>query len=91
MNKTELAQIVATKHGLTKAQAASVIDTVTDSIIEAVKNDETVQLLGFGTFKQATREAREGRNPRNGTALTIAAAKLPKFSAGTAFKEAVNG
>jgi DNA-binding protein HU-beta len=90
MNKTDLANIIATKHDTTKAVAADILNTVLTSVIEAVKTGDTVQLVGFGTFKPAARAAREGRNPSTGEAISIAAAILPKFAAGTAFKEAVN-
>ena len=61
-----------------------------DTIVKTVAKKQDVQLIGFGTFKAAKRAARTGKNPRTGEKLKIAAATVPKFSAGTGFKAAVN-
>ena len=60
------------------------------TIVKTVAKKQDVQLIGFGTFKAAKRAARTGKNPRTGEKLKIAAATVPKFSAGAAFKAAVN-
>ena len=62
----------------------------TDVVAEELKKGEKVQLVGFGTFEVAEREAREGRNPRTGETMTIAASKSPKFKAGKALKDSLN-
>jgi DNA-binding protein HU-beta len=67
-----------------------VLDTVLDAIVGAVKKGDAVTLVGFGTFKQVARAARTGFNPQAGTKIKIAAAKVPKFTAGSAFKAAVD-
>ncbi|RZM03194.1 MAG: HU family DNA-binding protein [Variovorax sp.] len=90
MNRIELVQTIATQHDLSKAEAARVLETVTSAIVTAVKKGDTVQILGFGTFKQVARAARTGVNPSTGDKLKIAAAKLPKFVPGAAFKAAVD-
>ena len=90
MNKVQLVDAVAAAGKLTKKDAEVAVKAVTDSIVEALKNGEKVQLVGFGTFEVKTREAREGRNPRTGEKITIAASKHPAFTAGKAFKDAVN-
>lgn len=91
MNKNELIESVAGAAGITKTEAGRAVDCVLESISGALKKGEEVRLLGFGTFSVASRAARQGKNPRTGEAISIAASKLPKFSAGKGLKEAVNG
>lgn len=90
MNRIELVEKITTAHGVSKAEAARILETVTGSIIQAVKKGDPVQLVGFGTFKQVARAARTGQNPSTGEKIKIAAAKLPKFVPGSAFKAAVD-
>lgn len=89
MNKSELIDTIAEEAGLTKADAAKALDAVTGAIVNAVANGDSVSLIGFGTFKASARSAREGKNPKTGEKLSIAATTVPKFSAGTNFKAAV--
>jgi DNA-binding protein HU-beta len=91
MNKSELIEALAERAELTKAQAGKSVDALVEIITTALAKGESVALIGFGTFKQTVRAAREGRNPATGAKLKIAAAKLPKFSAGAALKAAVSG
>ncbi|MFM0395013.1 HU family DNA-binding protein [Paraburkholderia phytofirmans] len=91
MNKQELADIVATATGNSKVAVASAIDAIIGAVTGAVASGEAVQLIGFGTFATGARVARVGRNPATGTEMQIAAAKTVKFTAGKAFKDAVNG
>ena len=90
MNRIELVEKIATAHNVSKAEAARIVETVTSSIVNAVKKGDAVQLVGFGTFKQTARAARTGLNPSTGEKIKIAAAKVPKFVAGAAFKAAVD-
>lgn len=90
MNRLELVEKIAQAHTLSKAEAARVLDTVTDTIVTAVKKGDTVQLVGFGSFKQVARAARTGFNPQAGEKIKIAAQKVPKFVPGAAFKDAVD-
>lgn len=90
MNRVELIETLASTHGLSKAEAGRILETLTSTIIAAVKKDDPVQLVGFGTFKQVARAARTGFNPQAGTKIKIAAAKVPKFVPGSAFKAAVD-
>ncbi|WP_310610778.1 HU family DNA-binding protein [Limnohabitans sp.] len=90
MNKTELIEAVAAQTELTKADAGRAVNAVLEVITHAVAKKDDVQLIGFGTFKAAARAARTGKNPRTGEALKIAAAVVPRFTAGAAFKAAVN-
>ncbi|TDN63967.1 HU family DNA-binding protein [Paraburkholderia sp. BL10I2N1] len=91
MNKQELVDAVAAKAGTSKALAAETLDALFGTITAAVTKGDTVQLVGFGSFSTGARAARVGRNPATGAEIQIAAAKTVKFTAGKAFKEAVNG
>ena len=91
MNKNDLVAAVAQATDISKADAANAVDAVLDAITDALKNGDGVQLVGFGNFSVADRAARQGRNPRNGEANQIAASKQPKFKAGKALKDTVNG
>ena len=90
MNKTELIAAIAEKTELSKKDAEKAVKAFTDVVSEELKKGEKVQIVGFGTFEVAERPAREGRNPRTGETMTIAATKAPKFKAGKALKDMVN-
>ena len=90
MNKTELVAAMAEKAELSKKDAEAALKALTATIAEELTKGEKVQLVGFGTFEVAEREAREGRNPRTGETMTIAASKSPKFKAGKALKDSLN-
>lgn len=90
MNKSDLVATVATAAGLAKADADKAVDGVFDAITAALKDGDEVRLVGFGVFSVSERAAKEGRNPRTGEKIAIAASKQPKFSAGKGLKDAVN-
>jgi len=90
MTKAELIDKMAAAGSISKAAAGKALDGAIEAITKAVKKGDRVTLVGFGTFSQSRRKARKGRNPRTGETIKIAAAKLPKFSAGKSFKNAVN-
>lgn len=90
MNKTELIEAIAASADLPKAAAGRALDAVLDAITGALKKDEQVVLVGFGTFAVKDRAARTGRNPQTGNPIEIAAAKIPSFRPGKALKDAVN-
>ncbi|MEO7338947.1 MAG: HU family DNA-binding protein [Caldimonas sp.] len=90
MNKSELIQHLASSHSLSKAESGRIVDTLLDVIVTTVKKGGSVVIPGFGSFKQHARAARNGVNPATGAKIKIAAAKLPKFTAGTTFKAAVD-
>jgi nucleoid DNA-binding protein len=90
VNKAELIEAIVKETELSKTAAGRALNAVLDTIVQAVAKKQDVQLIGFGTFKAAKRAARTGKNPRTGEKLKIAAATVPKFSAGAAFKAAVN-
>lgn len=91
MNKGDLVAAVAASAGTTKVNADKAVEAVFSAIEAALKTGEEVRLVGFGSFSVAQRAAKQGRNPRTGAIVQIAAAKAPKFSAGKALKDAVNG
>lgn len=90
MNKAELIDAVATAADISKASATRAVDAVFDNIAAALKKEEQVNLVGFGTFTVRGRAARVGRNPQTGEAIDIKAAKVPGFKPGKALKDAVN-
>ncbi|MCC5856968.1 MAG: HU family DNA-binding protein [Ectothiorhodospiraceae bacterium] len=90
MNKSELIEAVAQSADLSKASAARAVDAVVEAVTNALKENDTVSLVGFGTFTVRERAARSGRNPRTGETIKIAASKVPSFKAGKALKDAVN-
>lgn len=90
MNKTELAEAVADSADLSKADAMRAIDAVVDTITGALKDGDTVSLVGFGSFLVRDRAARSGRNPKTGETIQIKASRAPAFKAGKALKDAVN-
>jgi DNA-binding protein HU-beta len=91
MTKTELIAKIAEETKISKAAAATALAATIGAITETVRKGGKVSLIGFGTFSVAERKARKGRNPRTGKEIKIAAKKVPKFSAGTAFKTAATG
>jgi len=90
MNKQELVDAVAAVTDESKVATGEMIDAVIAAITGAVAKGDTVQLIGFGSFSTGARTARVGRNPATGAEMQIAAAKTVKFTAGKAFKDAVN-
>ncbi|WP_321821569.1 MULTISPECIES: HU family DNA-binding protein [unclassified Burkholderia] len=91
MNKHELIDAVSAATGDSKASTGTTIDAILETVTLAVTYGDTVQLIGFGSFSSVTRAERNGRNPSTGVSITIPAAKTVKFTAGKAFKDAVNG
>jgi nucleoid DNA-binding protein len=89
MNKTDLIAKVATVIG-TQKQAKEAVECILDAITEALSNQDSVQIAGFGSFKVSERKARTGRNPQSGAAIDIPARKVPRFIPGKALKDAVS-
>lgn len=90
MNKMELVESMAEKAGLPKKHAEKALKAFIDTVTEELKNGEKVQLVGFGTFETTERAARQGRNPKTGKTIEIAACIAPKFKAGKQLKESLN-
>jgi DNA-binding protein HU-beta len=90
MNKGELIEAVATATDLTKADATKAVEAFVDTVTRALKKGDQVSILGFGSFAVKSRAARQGRNPKTGETIEIAATRVPGFKAGKALKDAVN-
>lgn len=82
MNKADLIDAIATKAGLTKADAKKSLDATVEAVSEALKSGDRVALVGFGSFSVSERGARTGRNPQTGKEIKISAKKVVKFKPG---------
>ena len=91
MNKQELIAAMAEQADISKKQAEDALKAFTDIVMQEVSKGGKVQLMGFGTFEVSERAARKGRNPQTKEEIDIPASKAPRFKAGKAFKDAVNG
>ncbi len=91
MNKAQLIDVVALKTNLKKKESEAAVSAVFEAITEALAAGDKVQIFGFGNFDVKERGAREGRNPKTGEKITIAASKNVSFSANKALKDTVNG
>lgn len=89
MNKGELIDAIAEKADVSKKEADAVLTAIVDSIVEVISAGDKVTLVGFGSFEPRDRQAREGRNPKTGDKMTIAATRVPASSAGKQFKDKV--
>ncbi len=90
MHKQEFIDHIANQHGCTKKEAEKAIDIFTSSVIDALSQGKKISLIGFGSFSVSKIEARNGRNPRTGEVLKIAAYNQPKFKVGQKLKDACN-
>lgn len=90
MNKAELIDAISAGAKLTKADAGRALEAAIDSINKALKKEERIGLVGFGSFSVAKRKARTGRNPATGKEIKIAAKKVVKFKAGSDLAKSVN-
>ncbi len=89
MNKTELIDAMVSSSDLSKKDAKTAVEAFMGVVTECLKTGDSLQLIGFGTFKVSERKARMGRNPRTGEQIEIKAAKVPAFVAGKALKDAI--
>ena len=90
MNKAELIEHIAQQAEISKLAAERAVDAMVAAVKSSLRQGKEVTVVGFGTFYAGSRAARTGRNPRTGEALSIAAARVPKFRAGKALKDAIN-
>ena len=89
MTKSEFVDQVANESGLSRSDATKAVDAVLDTVTDALKRGSEVNFTGFGKFSVADRGARQGVNPQTGEKIRIPASKVPRFSAGSALKNAV--
>ena len=90
MNKAELIEHIAQQAEISKLAAERVLDALVGAVKSSLRKGQPVTLVGFGTFYAGSRAARTGRNPRTGAAVEIGAARVPRFRAGKALKDAIN-
>ena len=90
MNKIDLVATIAVRTGLSRADCARAVDSMLDSIADALKAGQEVKLVGFGSFSVGRRKATQGVNPRTREPMTIPASNQPRFKAGKSLKDAVN-
>ena len=90
MGKQELVEFMATKTGMSKAEAGRALDAALEGIVTGLKKESKVALVGFGTFSSKRRAAREGINPLTKQPIKIAAKNVASFKAGSKLKEAIN-
>ena len=90
MKKSDISSHVASQASLSKASADAAVNAVFEAISDALSREDAVTITGFGTFSTKRRPAREGRNPRTGESITIAASIVPSFKAGKSLRDAVN-
>ena len=90
MTKAELVEEVSRVSDLTKKHSEVIVDTVFESIIEALKRGEKIELRGFGSFRIRNRASRQGRNPKTGTGVSVPAKKVPYFKPGKEIKDLIN-
>ena len=90
MKKSEIVDAISEKAGLTKSDASKAYDALIEVFTEELKKGNIISIVGFGTFAVSERAAREGRNPRTGETVQIAARRAVTFKPGAALKEAVN-
>jgi DNA-binding protein HU-beta len=90
MNQAEFIQEVANEAQLTKTQTKAAVRALLKTIMQVVADGNKVTLVGFGTFEPKVRSARDGRNPKTGEEIHIPETRVPSFSAGKTFREAVN-
>lgn len=89
VNKAQLIDAIAAQADVSKATAGRCLDAFVEEVIKSLKRDDTVNLVGFGSFSVKKRAARDGRNPRTGDPIKIAAANVPSSRAGKTFKDSI--
>ena len=91
MNRAQLVEALVKETGAKKKDVEAILKAYIDVVEKTVKKGDKVQIVGFGTFERRSRKARKAKNPQTGETIKVAAAKVPAFKAGAAFKEAVAG
>jgi integration host factor subunit beta len=90
MTKADLINLIAEKAGITRVKAETVVNTIFDSMVEALMRDDRIEIRGFGSFVNRYYEAYQGRNPRTGEVINVEEKKLPFFKVGKELKEEIN-
>ncbi len=90
MTKADLINLVSEKAGITRVKAETVVNTIFDSMVEALMQDDRIEIRGFGSFVNRKYGARKGRNPRTGEVISVQQKKLPFFKVGKQLKDGIN-
>jgi len=90
MTKADLINIVSEKAGITRVKAETVVNTIFDSMVEALLQDNRIEIRGFGSFVNRKYDSYQGRNPRTGQVIKVDEKKLPFFKVGKELKEDLN-
>lgn len=90
MTKADLINIISEKAGVTRVKAETVVNTVFDSMVEALLRNDRIEIRGFGSFVNREYEAYRGRNPRTGEVINVDQKRLPFFKVGKELKEDIN-
>ena len=90
MTKSELIELISNKIKLPKGKAEQIVNTIFDSMVDALKQGEGIEIRGFGSFTVREYKSYEGRNPRTGTPVHVAPKRLPFFKVGKELRERVN-
>jgi integration host factor subunit beta len=90
MTKADLINIISEKAGITRVKAETVVNTIFDTMVEALMRDDRIEVRGFGSFENRDYGAYKGRNPRTGEVIEVASKKLPFFKVGKELKEDIN-
>ena len=91
MTKADLVEEVVKVSNLSKRHAEIVVNTLFQSIIEALQNDDKIELRGFGSFRVRRRRSRHGRNPKTGDRVEVPSKRIPYFKPGKELKDVING
>jgi integration host factor subunit beta len=90
MTKADLINLIADKAGITRVKAETVVNTIFDSMVEALMRDDRIEIRGFGSFVNRQYDSYKGRNPRTGEVINVDEKKLPFFKVGKELKDAIN-
>ena len=90
MTKADLINLIAERANITRVKAEAVVNTVFDSMIEALLKDDRIEIRGFGSFVNRSYKAYKGRNPRTGEVIEVKGKRLPFFKVGKELKEYIN-
>ncbi len=90
ITKADLINLLSEKAGITRVKAETVVNTIFDSMVEALMKDDRIEIRGFGSFVNRSYDSYQGRNPRTGEIIKVDQKKLPFFKVGKELKEEIN-
>lgn len=90
MTKADLINLVSEKSGITRVKAEAVVNTIFDTMVDALMKDDRIEIRGFGSFVNRKYDSYKGRNPRTGEVINVDEKKLPFFKVGKELKDGIN-